>query len=356
MSKLNIAVDAMGGDDAPQMAIEGVARAAKISDAHFLVFGDEEKLRPFVEREPNLMDSITIIHTPDVVSSEDKPSQAVRRGRGSSMGLAIKAVKEGEAQVAVSAGNTGALMALSKILLRTVPGIDRPAIATPMPTATGECLMLDLGANIECDEKNLVQFAVMGAAYARIVFEIDRPKLALLNVGVEELKGHEAVKTAGQILKETKDLPMEFVGFTEGDGISEGNIDVIVTDGFTGNVALKAIEGIARLIKQLLEQSFRRNWMSKLGYLLARKGILNLRNELDPNNHNGGVFLGLGGLVVKSHGGANARGFASALKVAENMARNDLNSLIMQDLKNFSGNYAVESDNVAEAEADPKEK
>ncbi|MCK5042206.1 MAG: phosphate acyltransferase PlsX [Sphingomonadales bacterium] len=336
MPRLNIAVDAMGGDDAPQMVIEGVARALKKSDAHFIVFGDEEKLRPYIEREPGLSEAITLVHTPDVITADDKPSQAVRRGRKSSMGLAIQAVKDGKAQVAVSAGNTGALMALSKILLRMVPGIDRPAIATPIPTKTGECLLLDLGANIECSAKNLVQFAVMGAAYARVVFEIDRPTLALLNVGVEELKGHEAVKTAGQVLKETEGLPMNFIGFTEGDGLSGGGIDVIVTDGFTGNVVLKATEGIARMIKHMLEDAFRSNWMSKLGFLLARKGMLVLRNELDPNNHNGGVFLGLGGLVVKSHGGANARGFASALGVAENMAKNDLNSLIMQDLKNFS--------------------
>lgn len=355
MSKINIAVDAMGGDDAPQMVVEGVARAAKISDAHFLIYGDEAVLKPLIAREPNLIDHISLIHTPDVVTSEDKPSQAVRRGRKSSMGLAITAVKEGEAHVAVSAGNTGALMALSKILLRMVPGIDRPAIGSPLPTKTGECLLLDLGANVECDEKNLVQFAVMGAAYARIVFDIEKPKLALLNVGVEELKGHEAVKTAAEILKDAKGLPMEFVGFTEGDGISKGGIDVIVTDGFTGNVALKAIEGIASLIKNMLEKAFRKNWVSKLGFLLARKGILGLRNELDPNNHNGGVFLGLGGLVVKSHGGANERGFASALKIAENMARNDLNSLIMKDLENFSERNEKISDTSKKGATDPKE-
>lgn len=356
MTKLNIAIDAMGGDDAPQMVIEGVARAIKKSDAHFIVFGDEAVLRPFIDREPGLAEKITVRHTTDVITADDKPSQAVRRGRKSSMGLAIQSVKDGEAQVAVSAGNTGALMALSKILLRMVPGIDRPAIATPIPTQTGECLLLDLGANIECSDKNLVQFAVMGAAYARVVFEIERPTLALLNVGVEELKGHDAVKSAGQILKDTENLPMDFVGFTEGDGISRGGIDVIVTDGFTGNVALKATEGIARMIKGMLEEAFRSSWVTKLGYLLLRKGILKLRNELDPNNHNGGVFLGLGGLVVKSHGGANARGFASALKVAENMAKNDLNSLIMEDLKNFSNAENKASKNESDSSLQEKEK
>jgi glycerol-3-phosphate acyltransferase PlsX len=345
MPRLNIAIDAMGGDDAPKMVIEGVARAVKQSDAHFIIFGDEAQVLPLIEREPGLMEAVTFVHTADVITADDKPSQAVRRGRASSMGLAIKAIKDGDAHVAVSAGNTGALMALSKILLRMVPGIDRPAIATPIPTAKGECLLLDLGANIESSEKNLVQFAVMGAAYARVVFEIDRPTLAILNVGVEELKGNETVKTAGQILKDAKDLPMNFVGFTEGDGIAQGNIDVIVTDGFTGNVALKATEGIARMIKGKLETAFRTNWLTKIGYLLMRKAILRLRNDLDPNNHNGGVFLGIGGLVVKSHGGANARGFASALKVAENMAKNDLNSLIMEDLKNFSGSeYSNETE------------
>ena len=332
---LTIAIDAMGGDRGPAVVLAGLSLAhARFPAVRFLVVGDEAEIFHMLDRFPALKSVCEVRHTDEAVSSEDRPGHVLRRGRASSMALAIEAVKDGEAAVAVSAGNTGALMALSKFMLKTLPGIDRPALAGPMPTLRGESVMLDLGANVECDENNLVQFAVMGAAYARTVLGLTRPKVGLLNVGVEELKGNDSVKGAGQKLKDLP-LPLEFVGFIEGDDIGPGLIDVVVTDGFTGNIALKTTEGTARLTATLLRRAFRHSLRARLGYLLARKGLQTLRDHLDPNSHNGGVFLGLAGLVVKSHGGTNAKGFASALRVAVNMARDDLCGMISEDLKNM---------------------
>lgn len=334
-SKITIALDAMGGDKGAPMVVEGTAIAARLSsDVHFLMFGDQAVIEPLLAGQPDLEGLVSIRHTDLAIKGEDKPAQAVRRGQGSGMGLAIAAVRDGTADVAVSAGNTGALMALSKVMLRTMEGIDRPALCALMPTSRGEAVMLDLGANVECSEENLIQFAIMGAAFARTVLGVERPKVALLNVGVEEVKGHDTVKSAGQILKDTS-LPMEFAGFIEGNAISSGVIDVFVTDGFTGNIAIKTAEGTAKLISKLLRDAFKSSWPSRLGYLLARRSLETLRYHLDPNSHNGGVFLGVNGLVVKSHGGSSAKGFATAVGNAERMARNDLCRLISEDLKNF---------------------
>lgn len=326
----------MGGDGGAETVLDGTRLAAADNpDAHFIVFGDEPMIRKLIGSD-DVASRISVMHTDEVVSAEDRPSQAIRRGRNSSMGLAIQAVKEGKAQVAVSAGNTGALMALSKFLLQTMKGIERPALAALVPTIQGDSLMLDLGANVECDEDNLIQFAIMGAAFARTVLGISHPRVGLLNVGVEELKGNETVKSAGARLRKTP-LPMEFAGYTEGDRMYSGDVHVIVTDGFTGNVAIKTAEGTARLIRNLLSAAFRASILAKLGYRLARGGLDRLSEHLDPNNHNGGIFMGLNGLVVKSHGGANASGFATAIDMAVKMARADLTRRIAQDLKNFSG-------------------
>jgi len=323
----------MGGDHAPEVILDGASIARERHPGlHFLLFGDEKRIAAALDEHPRLKESSSIRHTDDQVKSEDKPGQALRHGRQSSMALAIEAVRDGEAQVAVSAGNTGALMALAKFTLRTMPGIDRPALASLLPTSRGESVMLDLGANVECDERNLVEFAVMGAAFARTVLGVTRPTVALLNVGVEELKGHDVVKGAGQALKNSP-LPLEFSGFIEGNGIAAGEVDVIVTDGFTGNVALKTAEGTARMIAGLLKRAFKSSLLAKIGYLIARPGLKALQDHLDPNNHNGAVFLGLNGLVVKSHGGANALGIASAIDVAYDMAADDLNARITADLK-----------------------
>lgn len=335
--KLVIALDAMGGDHAPGAIIDGAAIACeRHPDASYLIFGDEAAIKPLLARHQRLAERAVIRHTDQVVSGDDKPGQALRHGRQSSMGRAIAAVVDGEANVAVSAGNTGALMALAKFMLKTMPGIDRPALATVIPTERGESVMLDLGANVECDERNLVEFAVMGAAFARTLLGLPSPRVALLNVGVEEPKGHDAVKAAGQKLRNMA-LPLEFTGFIEGDGITAGTVDVVVTDGFTGNIALKTAEGTARMIANLLANAFRSSLMAKLGYLFARGGLRALKDHLDPNNHNGAVFLGLNGLVVKSHGGANALGIASAIGVAHDMAADDLMGRIAADLKTGGG-------------------
>jgi len=336
----------MGGDHAPGVILDGanIARE-RHPDLRFLICGDQARIDKALAPYPRLREQVTIRHTDEVVTAEDKPGQALRRGRNSSMALAIEAVREGEAQVAVSAGNTGALMALAKFMLRTMPGIDRPALATLLPSSRGESVMLDLGANVECDERNLVEFAVMGAAFARTALGVPRPTVALLNVGVEELKGHDLVKGAGQTLKQSP-LPLEFAGFIEGDGIAEGAVDVIVTDGFTGNVALKTAEGTARMIAGLMKNAFLSSWLARLGYLFARPGLRALQDHLDPNNHNGAVFLGLNGLVVKSHGGANAVGIASAIGVAYDMAADDLGARIAADMET-SASQAGETGEVA---------
>lgn len=331
-----LAVDAMGGDKGAITTIEGVSLAAdKYTFVNFLVFGHEKEINVEIQKYKNLDGRLEIIHTDEVVRGEDKPSLAIRRGRKSSMGLAIAAVKDGRAQVAVSSGNTGALMALAKITLRTMAGIDRPALVTTLPALKKDVVMLDLGANIECSEHNLVQFAIMGTAYARTVLKIKKPKVGILNVGVEELKGSEAVKNAAAILRANTSLPMKFTGYVEGDQIGIGGLDVIVTDGFTGNIAIKTAEGTAKLIRELMRRAFGRSIITKLGYLFAKPGLDWIRIHLDPNTHNGAVFLGLNGLVVKSHGGASAFGFSEAIKAAVNMSRNGIIPLIKEDLNDF---------------------
>ena len=322
----------MGGDKAPDVVVEGLAMALdRHPEARFVLFGDEARLAPLLAAHPALARAVTVRHTDLAISGDEKPSQALRRGKGSSMWLAIEAVRDGSAHAAVSAGNTGALMAIAKFLLRTQPGIERPAIASFFPTVRGESVMLDLGANVGCDARNLVEFAVMGAAFARTCLGLLKPSVALLNIGTEEVKGNEAIKAAHARLKDA-DAPFEFVGYVEGDGIGAGKADVIVADGFVGNVALKTAEGTARQVAAYLGGAFRRSLMTKLAYLLARPALMALRSRLDPQRYNGGVFLGLGGLVVKSHGGTNATGFAAAISVAVNMAAGDLINRIAADL------------------------
>ena len=324
------------------MVITGIAQARTLyPGTQFLIFGDQAQITPLLSQHKELEAASELVHTDEYVSSDMKPSQALRRGRQSSMGLAIQSVKEGTADVAISAGNTGALMALAKFLLRTMPGIDRPALISPLPTLRGESVMLDLGANVECDSNNLVQFGIMGAAYVRTVLGLSRPKVALLNVGVEDLKGKDSIKAAADVLRASDHLPMDFSGFVEGNDIATGEVDVVVTDGFTGNVALKTAEGTARLVTDLLGRAFRSSIWTKLGYALARPGLRSLRDHLDPNNHNGGVFLGLNGLVMKSHGGANAHGFTSAVTSAIDMAQNDLIRLISEDLQRIVDDEAA---------------
>ncbi|MDB5670615.1 MAG: plsX [Alphaproteobacteria bacterium] len=333
-----IAIDAMGGDVGPAVMVAGAALAfQRRSDLSFLLFGKEDAIRSELARWPELERIAQVVHSPDVISAEDKPSQAIRRAKTTSMGQAIAAVKAGEADAMVSGGNTGALMAMSKLSLRTMPGIDRPALAALLPTlGENDVVVLDLGANTECDAQNLVQFAVMGAAYARVVLDLERPRLQLLNIGTEELKGTGELKEAAAILREAAYLGMRFDGFIESDKLSRGDVDVIVTDGFSGNIALKSIEGTARFVTDLLRRAFSSSVRSKIGFLISRPATELLKHHLDPNNHNGAVFLGLNGLVVKSHGSASQKGVANAIRVAARMVREELTRKIIEDLDNIS--------------------
>ena len=327
-----MSVDAMGGDEAPHMVIEGIdLLAARLPNVRFLLFGDEPQLAPLLERFSHAKQACEVRHTPQIIKSDDKPAAALRSGRESSMRLAINAVSDGEAAGVVSAGNTGALMAIAKFVLKTLPGIDRPAIASYLPTEHGDSIMLDLGANIECSSDNLVQFAVMGEVFARIVFGIDKPTVGLLNVGVEDLKGNDVVKGAAAILQAETHLPIKFYGFIEGNDIAAGTVDVVVTDGFTGNVALKTAEGTAKFMSYKLREALTSSFLSKIGALLAKPALLALHQKLDPRRYNGAMLLGLNGICIKSHGGTDALGFANALQVAVDLAGKGINESIKTD-------------------------
>lgn len=326
----------MGGDAAPGMVVGGAALAReRHPNVRFLLFGDEAKIAPLLARHRSLRDVAQVRHTDQEVKSTDRPSHALRQGRQSSMRLAINAVAEGEAGGVVSAGNTGALMAMSKFVLKPMKGIDRPALCGFLPTLRGESVMLDLGANVECDEDNLVQFAIMGAAFARTILGLPRPTVGLLNVGEEELKGNEAVKGAAAILNEAE-LPLRFHGFIEGNDIAKGTTDVVVTDGFSGNVALKTMEGTATLFSQFLRTAFGQSWLSKLGYMLSKPAIMALRERIDPRHHNGAVFMGLNGICVKSHGSMDDVGFATAIGLAIDMAADGVIGRITADMAQLS--------------------
>jgi glycerol-3-phosphate acyltransferase PlsX len=322
----------MGGDRAPGMVLRGADLALeRHPDTRFLIFGAENQIAPLLAQLPRVAKVATLHHTSEVVADDDKPSQALRAGRDTSMRLAIEAVAEGRADGIVSAGNTGALMAIAKFVLKTLPGIDRPAIATFFPTMRGESVMLDLGANIECDAENLVQFALMGDAFARSVLGLTQPTVGLLNVGSEDLKGNDAVRTASVRLR-SGIIPLRFYGFVEGNDIGAGTVDVIVTDGFSGNVALKTAEGTARLFAEALRTSFRYSPMARIGYLFARNAMKKFTARFDPRRYNGAMFLGLGGIAVKSHGSADAFGFANAIGVAIDMKVNGFLEKIRSDL------------------------
>ena len=329
--ELTVSIDAMGGDAGPGVVASALTRALERQPGvHFLLHGDEAVLNPLLAKFPRLKARVTVRHAPERVTMEDKPSQIVRRGQNTSMWRAIECVKKGEAEVIVSAGNTGALMAMSLLQLRTIDGISRPAIASIWPTMKGRTVVLDVGANVTATAEQLVDFAVMGEAFAHAMLGLERPIVGLLNVGSEETKGNDAVRGAAHILREAK-LPIAFHGFVEGDDITQGVVDVVVTDGFTGNIALKTAEGAARLIAQYLRQALRRSLLGMIGAFFARGALNTLRRNLDPRASAGGIFLGLGGIVVKAHGGTDAIGFASALDMAVDMAKADLNARITAD-------------------------
>jgi glycerol-3-phosphate acyltransferase PlsX len=325
-ASITVALDAMGGDFAPEMVVAGADLArARYPNVKYIFFGDQSRIEPLLREHKALRSLVTIHHTDEAIANDAKPSVALRSGRQSSMRLAIDAVASGQADCVVSAGNTGALMAMAKMVLKTLPGIHRPAIASFIPTAIGESLMLDLGANIECDAENLVQFAVMGAIFARTVLGIPEPTIGLLNVGAEQLKGNDVVKAAAEALR-SQPIPGRFHGF----------IEVVVTDGFTGNIALKLAEGMGKLYSGFLQRSFRSSIMASLGYLLARSAFGKLRERVDPRRYNGGMFLGLSGVCVKSHGGIDAFGFSNAIGVAVDLVVQGFNERISEELQRLA--------------------
>jgi phosphate acyltransferase len=324
----------MGGDIGIDVMLAGAALA--LQSAPMLTFdlvGDGAAIDLALGAHPTLRGAACVVHADEVISGNDKAAQAIRRAKTTSMGVAIDAVKQGRAGAAVSAGNTGALMAMAKLALRTMPGIDRPALAAMLPSlGKTDYVMLDLGANTECETRNLIEFAIMGAAYARIAFGIERPRVSLLNIGTEDLKGTDEIREAATMLREAAHLHMNFLGFIEGDKISRGETDVVVCDGFSGNISLKTMEGTARFVTDLLRRAFTSSIRSKFGFLISRPATELLRHHLDPNNHNGAVFLGLNGVVVKSHGSANAAGVANAIGVAAKLVTNKITQRIADDL------------------------
>lgn len=330
---LVISVDAMGGDNAPESVIEGVSRvAAKDKEVFFFLFGDEERIKKLADMYRLPDDRYKIHHTTDVIKGDAKPSVAVRSGRESSMWKAIMSVRNGYASAVVSAGNTGALMAMSKICLGTLSGIDRPAIAGVLPSMTGPIVALDLGANAECNSQNLVEFAIMGHVLHHVLFQTKQPSIGLLNIGSEETKGRDEIREAASVLKGLSDK-VNFVGFVEGNDICMGKSDVVVSDGFSGNVALKTIEGTSKFITGILKQTAHKSVLASIGFLIARPALMKLRKKIDPRMYNGAMFLGLNGISVKSHGGADAFAFACAVESAIRMARNNLCDKIKHELK-----------------------
>ena len=350
---VRIALDAMGGDFGPSIVIPGAAMFHERNpDVRFLLFGDRDKVAPFLRAHPALAAVSELRHTSVAVGMADKPSQALRATRrNSSMWMAIEAVRNGAADCAVSAGNTGALMAMSKICLRTMAQIDRPALAALWPTLRGRSIVLDVGATIGADAQHYVDLAIMGAAMARSLFDVERPTVGLLNVGVEEVKGIEEVKAASRLLQAIDSPLLDYRGFVEGDDIGRGSVDVVVTEGFTGNIALKTAEGTARQIRAYLKQSLTSTWRNKIGALLARSAFEDLKAKLSPREANGAVFLGLDGVVIKAHGGVDADGFSGAIDIGANMTRHALLEKI-HDMMTLANEHAAALAGVPDEGAD----
>lgn len=328
-----IALDCMGGDKAPQIVIEGAdIIASKDPNINFLFFGDAKKVLPIINHCRNLKSRFDFIDTPEFVPANEKPSIALRKLTKSSMRLAIDAVKDQKASAVVSAGNTGALMAIAKLVLRPLPAITRPAIVTSIPNKKNlATVFLDMGANIDCDANFLFQFAVMGKAFARYALNVNNPKIGVLNVGSEELKGNDQVREVFNMLKSSH-MSSDFYGYVEGDDILKGTVDVVVTDGFTGNVALKTIEGATKFISGVIKEGFTSSILAKIGYVLASQSLGSAIKKIDPRMHNGAMLIGLNGVAVKSHGSTDAIGFANAILVASNLVRNKINERIIEDI------------------------
>jgi glycerol-3-phosphate acyltransferase PlsX len=334
--KVILSLDAMGGAGAPASVIEGASIALKYHpDLYYLFYGNDQLLNDGISSFPNLEGNCEIFPTKVVISDEEQPIKALRAGAQSSMRKAIDAVKDGFASACVSAGNTGALMVMSKLVLKEISGIKRPAIVGVMPTQTGDgTVMLDLGANAECDENNLFQFALMGDCFAKAALGKQNPSIALLNVGVEQIKGRDVEKKTYDMLKRSS---LNFVGFIEGHDLTKGEVDVVVTDGFSGNIALKTAEGTVRFVMDLMKEGLTSNPIAKVGGLLAKKSIKKALSGIDPNKKNGAMFIGINGVVVKSHGSASAEGFAHAISVAHDLVKRDVNKQIVKELDLMKG-------------------
>ncbi len=329
---ITIALDAMGGDNAPDSVIKGALLAKQqIPGIRFRIYGNRKKLEHLLTKHPQLTSFCEFVHAEDVIEADEKPSNALRKGRNSSMYMAINAIKNGEADAIVSSGNTGALMAIAKLVLRTLPGIDRPAIGGILPHSKGYCTMLDIGANVHCEAENLFEFAIMGRAFTRAVLNIENPSIGLLNVGAEKNKGSDTVKAALALMQESG-LDLNIHGFVEGDDISAGTTDIIVTDGFSGNIALKSIEGLAKLYTLTVKTELKRDPLGMLAALFALPAYKRIKRRMDPRNYNGAMLLGLNGIVIKSHGGTDDVGFANAVKTAYKLARNNINEHITREM------------------------
>ena len=335
-ASFTLSLDVMGGDRAPAIVVKGMELAhVRYPHVGFLLCGDENRIAPLLADRKSLANCCEIRHTEEFVSADAKPSQVLRGGKQTSLWKAIEAVKAGEAAGVISAGNTGAIMAMAKLIMRTLPGIARPAICSLLPTRRGETAMLDLGANAACDSRNLVEFAVMGECFARAMLGLERPTVGLLNIGSEELKGTDVLRDAAAQLRDAS-LDMEFRGFVEGDDITKGTVDVVVTDGFTGNIALKTAEGTANLYTEFLRSAIKSSVLAQFGMLFAKPVLSQVMARTDPRRYNGALFVGLNGVVVKSHGGTDAVGFANAIGVAVDMVARDLNRRIADELENVS--------------------
>ena len=344
--KIIVALDAMGGDYAPSSVIEGAYKALieqrktdPSVELKYLIFGNKEIITPMVNKWPALKAASTITHSEHKIASDDKPSYAMRNSKNTSMGMAIAAVKQQQAHAVVSSGNTGALMAIAKLALRTLPGINRPAIIGLFPTDSHKVVVLDLGANAECEPSNLVQFAIMGDAFAKVILGKSKPSIALLNIGSEDIKGNEIIKSAAHALHNQECL--NFTGYVEADDITKGVVDVVVADGFSGNIAIKMAEGTSYLCRTLMERAFKSSWMAKLGYLLTRKALKTTFKQIDGRYYNGAMLVGLNGVVVKSHGGADPIAFANAIGVAIELSANNINKQIIHEIDILQQNLAL---------------
>ncbi|QQR35367.1 phosphate acyltransferase PlsX [Devosia oryziradicis] len=351
---ITISVDAMGGDNAPRAVIHGASLALRErKNTRFIFHGRQEQIAPLLDEFSELKPASTVRHCEQVIAMDEKPSQALRKGKGtSSMWMAIQSVKDGEADVAISGGNTGALMAMATFCLRPMQGISRPGIAAIWPTLRSDIIVLDMGATIGADAKQLVDYAILGSALARCLFDDDAPTVGLLNVGTEEVKGLDYIKEAGKILTEASGSGFTYHGFVEGDDIGKGTVDVVVTEGFTGNIALKTAEGTARQVGSYLRNALKSNLMSRIGALFATSALNALRRKMDPRTVNGGVFMGLNGIVIKSHGGTDEIGYKSALSLSYEMARSRLIDKIGDTMQRFPIKVVSETPE-AEPEAKP---